>query len=43
MVTNSEPLEVNENPYTEVLGRLEQYPENDGDIDIVVHSTCRIN
>ena len=42
MVTNSVPLEVNEHPYTEVLGRLEQYPQNDGDIDIVVHSTCRI-
>ena len=36
------PLEVNENPYTEVLGRLEQYPQNDGDIDIVLHSTYRI-
>ena len=42
MVTNSEPLKVNEHPYTEVLGRLEQCPQNDGDIDIVVHSTCRI-
>ena len=43
MVTNSEPLEVNEHPYTEVLGRLVQYPQNDGDIDIVVDSTCRIS